>query len=481
MMGHTMRTHAIALAAAGSLALLLAGCGGGGGGTAATPTSPLTGGALPTPEPNPKVINFTGKTGRVSVSIKIPKTGPKISAKALANVRARYGGKRSDKRLRTAANTSPSASIRAWGGRRNEAAYKIYKATGREPQYISGNTAEMELVLLDSNSNVVYDAIVDCSNQSSTCTAQFDAPIGTGYTLGLYLYDNCTYLLGAGAGAVNITEGQDNPVLVTVNPVAAYFQVSSDLSGNSVFGDPSQATGFNVSVSAVDADFQTVAGPGVLLDESLTQLTGVSVQVGSSNGGVSGGGTLNLVGGYQIDTATVPFTWDGTGTGQFIITANANYTGSPILPASAYFSPSSTSGAYNVAYTAASVAWNNTQGYPGFTGSGTSNASMEFPLATNTATVQFSVSSNLPGYAGNITLSDNGYCGSTINGASYSPSLGVQPYATVNGGFSFQMASSSATNQCVISAQDDGGRIANLSIYTNQSSLTIQQRARKQK
>jgi hypothetical protein len=483
-----MRTTFISLGALGTLAAFLTACGG--GGSNATPASPVS---APAPvasiNPNQTVNNFTGPTSKVTVSIKVP---PRIQASAAlrAKVLKKYGIKNADVHVRTMANTSPSAAIRAAGLQQNRWAAQEQKRTGRDPTFISGATQFLEFVLTDSLNNVLVDTTAGCN--SSTCSPTFTVPVGNGYNVTLYLYDSCNFLISAGTTTgVNVALGVTTPVNITLNGVVRFFDIANAASQPFV-ADPSASQIFNVSVTAFDADSQPITTPGVLLDYTFTQIASVTLAV-DTDATPAAPQTLTP----QSDLSFLPtsYTLLGAGTESSVNwTATPVTTGGPIVPS--FNTVGGTGGTNNgssgITVNPATLSWSNINNYgkpggPNFTGNGQSGPttlwSIEFPLANNSGTYAFALAENATAFAGNITLTDNGGCSGITS--SYLPALGlpVTPYQTLAAlpYVRITMGSSAVSfAACVITATDDAPtpRSASLTIYTDQTSLTIQNKAR---
>ncbi len=489
-----MRTSLIAFGAAGALAALLAACGGGGGGSSTAPALQASPAAVASINPSQTVNNFTGPSSKMTITINVP---PRVQASlALRQKVAKlYGTKNSDARVRSMANVSPSATIRAAGLQQNRYAAQVQQRTGRDPTFISGSTEFLEFVLTDSNNNILVDSTSGCSTGS--CTNSYTVPVGTGFTVSLFLYDDCNFLIGAGALTnQTVSAGLNNPVTVTINGVVRYFQVTSSVSN--LLSDPSGAEPVPVTITAYDEDNDPIATPGVLLDSTFRQITSVSLNVDAAD--TTPTGTTSITVPTNLMSAQT-YAYAGTGGDTGIDwTATAVASGNPIVPN--VFNtfngvPDQTSyvASLNIGVTPPQLVWTDPAGYPlvlgdpqlipdpvNPSGPGFTDWLLEFPNPTNTGTFTVGLNENVPGFAGNITLTDNGACGGTYSGFS-PPSPGPYAFSVLEAPPYVQIAmnSSGASTACMITAQDDAvpPRTANLLIYTDQTNFVIQNKARK--
>jgi hypothetical protein len=459
----------LGFALAASLGVFATACGGGGGGSATTPAAaPAT---VPTGVPFQGVSNFSGPTGKVTVSLKVP-PAPKTPASAATRAKAAAFLASHAGKIRTLANTSPTASIRA------AAASAI---ASRKPAFIPPNIWFLEYVLTDSaNSTVIDDEEGSCDSES--CTNTFNAPIGNGMNVTLYLYDYNDYLVAAGtAGGVNVTLGNNTPVNITLNGVVTFFSILSDNNGP-FLDDPSGSTSFNLSVYPEDEYGDTLSTPGVLLDNTFTQIGSVSLTVDTDT---TSNTAQPLAANSDLSFGPSAFTYRGAmQEGSINFTATEVPTGGPLVPS---FNTSGSVadtqlGALTINTTPTSLQWTNPNNYPilasdPVTNLPNSSGTAEFPLATNAGTYTFGLLDTSTTFGGTITLSALNCGGVTTT---YAPALGPQSYASLSSGSYFQitMGSAGATNTCVITATD-GQTSATLNIYTNQSSIVIQGKARK--
>ena len=494
-----MRTSLIAFGAAGALAALLAACGGGGSGTA--PVVQASPAAVASINPNQTVNNFTGPTSKMTVTINVP---PRVQAPlALRQKVAKlYGTKNADANVRSMANVSPSAVIRAAGQQQNRYAAQVQQRTGRDPTFISGSTEFVEFVLSDSSNNPLVDSINSCTTGS--CTNNYTVPVGTGFTVSLFLYDDCNFLIGAGALTnQTVNAGVNNPVTVTINGVVRYFNVTSTVTN--LLGTPAGAQSVPLTITPFDEDNDVITTPGVLLDSTFRQITSVSLSVDAAD--TTPTGTTSILIPANL-TATPTYAYAGTG-GETSVNWTSTVTpGSPIVPNlfnSNFGTPALTESpaTLSIPVTPIQLSWTNPTGYPvaqgdpqlipdplNPSGPGYTDWILEFPNPVNPnpaipspPPITVGVSENLPGFAGNITLSDNGNCvGVVTNG--YVPAFpGTYPYSQLSAPpyVQISMNSSTASSVCMVTAVDDAApfRTSNLFIYTDQTNIVIQDKARK--
>jgi hypothetical protein len=507
-----MRTTLIAATFAGSLAALLTACGGGGG-TASTPavvTSPL---AVASMSPSQSTSTFTGPTSTLSVTIQKPQlTAP--SDVVRTRIRAMNGNKTSNPYIRTMATVSPTQSIRTAASQQNRYAAAVEQSTRRDPSYVSGATQYMEFVLTSTTSGTtgIVDDVTSCPTNSTTCTATFtNIPVGGPYTASLFLYDTCPFLLSAGSSSNLLVAATNNPQLtINLSGVVAYFDVTTNAS--QFVGDASGAqTGFTVSVTPEDADYNTITNlantTAPMVDENLNAVTGVTLTPTENlnNGSYvtptdvtpSAPQTVGLTSPVTVAPATYNFL--GTGNESYIIWSAAAVTStSPIVATGATGphgngwsnSSGSATGSLNESVTGVLLNWQNPNGYPiassdpKFTntssGTGTTTSKLEFPGPNNASTITLGLSENVA-FTGNVTLSDDGSCAGIVS--AYVPTLGAYPYSQLSTSpyVQLQMGSSSA-GTCTLTATDNAAtpRTATLNIAVDPTStITIQNTARK--
>jgi len=488
-----MRTRSLALGAAAVLALAVTACGGSG----SSPTTPLTltspaSSSTSTPNLNQEVFNTSAPTSKVTVSFKLPKAAPANPA-TRARLMSLYG----NQNLRTLGTTSPTAQIRAVG-----------LSSGRNPQFVSGTTFYVELIITDSNNAILSDGVNTCASPNSgTCTAQFNAPIGTNLTASILLYDVNQFLLGAGSStAVTVVAGANLPLSVTVNPVASYLDVESGAAN--FINDPSKAqAAFNVTVTPRDADMNAEASPGILLNQQFVQITGYTLTPQTSINGstitptaITPTAAMTLTPDPSTLVGTQSYAFSGTGIDPLERWAVVPVAlGTNMLP----FAPNVAAGPQFSGVTFPTTALNSvSMAYPVTPGlqwtgitpggaspppndNGTFNAApalavytSEFPSLQPT-TVSYSLIDNVPGFSGNITISDNGQCIGIIS--STVPSEGSPTlYSLIgtNGGVSVTLTPSATGGGCALIATD-GFSQTTLNLFFDKTNLTIQSTARK--
>ena len=483
-----MRNALIVIGACGSLVAILTACGGGGSSsTPATVTaSPL---AVASVNPNQSVNNVAGPTGTMTLTFAIPKmTEPDPTLRA--RIKARYGSKLTDAHIRTMANTSPTAQIRAVGLQQNRYAQAVEASTKRNPEFVSGATQYAELVLTQG-STVAFDGTVSCPETSNTCTGTFQVPSGNGYTLSLYLYDDCEYLLSVGTlSNVNVAVGSNSPVTVTLNGVASYVDVTTSATTPFVATPSGAQSSFSLNVAPLDADDQVITTPGILLDESLKQVSSFNVTLDSTYSDVTPTATQSLAVNAALTVAAGTYNYTATGSEMSVVwDVTPVEIGSPITSAAAcgpfcdgVYAPSDGSGQLSVMVTQPSLQWTSQSSGYQLTDVSTGQSSSEtaeFP-APVAASFMFGLSESI-GYTGNITLSDNGNCSGVVY--QYTPglatpapytALSVSPYVQIH--LAYPQPSS---NNCIVTATDGNGLTANLTLLIDSSSLTIQSSARK--
>lgn len=380
MIGSITRTRRHSRAAAAVLtAGLLAGCGGGSGSGASSPvivpaTAPSAAAtsAAATQVPNVVSVAGNGRTQKATIRFQLPQRPHASSSTA----------RRTTARVRTMADTSPTAAVRA-------AAAQL--AAGRKPAYVSSSTENAEFVVTGGTPLATIDETAQTCTQGQGgggyCSAVFDAPIGTGYSMTLYLYDYNYQLLSVGTlSNVTIVEGTANSLSFTLNGVVAAIQLSDDLpkdptTGNEVLvgGDTLGETTYNVWVSALlDADDNTInyaaSVPGTVIDYTLAPIQSIALNYTDQTLGViavrragptvaaaqrlghrtasvqrSTRGTMfpnpvpitvSGVDPYTIFADVNGFSWDGdppSDVTEVDITATALTSGTPIVPDSATY------------------------------------------------------------------------------------------------------------------------------------------------
>lgn len=385
--------------------------------------------------------------------------------------------------------------MRAAGLKQNLWAQAFQKSNGRSPQYVSPNTYWMEFVM-SSGSTIQVDEVVYCSVSSNQCVGNFDAPIGTGLTASLFLYDNCGFLLSAGSvGSQTITAGAANAISITLNGVVDHFAL---VPSTSLYAGAQFATAFGLALTAFDAENQGITLPGVPIDATFTQIASVNVQPTNSPGGITPT-TVNIaIPGDPTQLSTFPagFSWDGTGgAGSVGFTAIPVTTGSPLIPAAitaAACGANSCSGIQfgsgssfvNVSVTGPGMAFEQASGGLPITGGWTMEIGAP-PPSPGPVTFPVNVADNLPytTFAGTfgVTFTDVGnQCYPNIVNPLPTPipdanfSGGVPSIAVVN----LQIVAGT-NGQCLLKADDANGNSTQLTIYVNNPQIIIQQKRRK--
>jgi hypothetical protein len=506
-----MRTRFLALGAATIAALTFAACGGGGGGSTTTPqtvASPPSNGTAP--NPILQVINATGPTTQVSVTLKLPqRTG--TSATVHAAIRSQFGSRLANAHIRTMMNTAPTSQMRALGQQQNVYAQAVQKRSGRAPQFISGSTSWVELVMTDTNNTVLSDGAVPCSVVSQQCTATFTVPIGNNLTATLLLYDSCPFLLGAGSASVNVLAANNPALNITVNGVVSSFEVTPTPATSPAppvtSADGSQAQAIGVTVAPLDADDDVIGSPGTLITSDFLPITNVTLNATSPNNGSAPTTLSNATGTVTPDatnvfsSATFPFTGLGNDTA-LIWTATPNVGSTPVVPLSSVFQvngppiccgvqapTSNPMGSQQLALLPAlafvpGIASNITT--PGNDQPLTSVKSnvfatwmTEFPQ-TGAQAGTVGLVSNISGYSGNITIADVGNC--TSDGVATTPSFGgSDTYANILAQGGLPVAVPGPTiSDCAVTATDALGNTAELYVFVSSSSVTISNKIKTQ-
>jgi len=337
----SMRNSYIAFGTIATLAAALAACSGGG-----SSPSPSVGNSnlQAPPQSFGAPTTITGPAGNVTLSITIPQRSGASAARSAA-IHKLYGPKHADAHIRSMANTSPTASVRAVGAQINRYAAQLEASNRRGAQYIAYGTRYMELVITDASNNVVVDKANYC--YGTTCTGSYSVPVGTGYHVSLFLYDDCAYLLSVGTVAgVNVTQGATTPVTITLNGVAAYVDVEPNSPLNPFIADASEHQTFNVGATLIDADYNTIWAPGQPVDESLKAISGISVVLTDSNGSTPTDVTPTATQIISVSpfpgTSPVPYqytttnyTYAGVGSEKSVVwSATTTSSGSPLVASS---------------------------------------------------------------------------------------------------------------------------------------------------
>ncbi|HUA10021.1 MAG TPA: hypothetical protein VMA98_12215, partial [Candidatus Acidoferrales bacterium] len=147
----------------------------------------------------------------------------------------------------------------------------------RVPNYVSASTKSATIAVGSAT-----PATVNCT---TTCSGTVSAPVGSDtFTVNLYDATNGTgSLLSTGTLTQTIVAGQANSVNVTFNGVVASLAVAI---ANVV--SPGTAGSVGVTVNALDADGNTIVGPGVYVNSS-----GTPVTIALTNSDTSGNSTLS--------------------------------------------------------------------------------------------------------------------------------------------------------------------------------------------
>jgi len=151
------------------------------------------------------------------------------------------------------------------------------EAARRVPNYVSASTQSASIVVGSATPVVV--------NCTATCSGTVNAPVGSD-TFSVELYDATNgsgNVLSTGTLTQTIVANTANSVNVTFNGVVNSLAVAI---GNVV--SPGMAGSVGVTVNALDADGNTIVGPGVYVNAS-----GAPVTIALSNSDASGNSTLS--------------------------------------------------------------------------------------------------------------------------------------------------------------------------------------------
>jgi hypothetical protein len=138
----------------------------------------------------------------------------------------------------------------------------------RSPRYVSVSTQSASITVAPSGGSAGTPVVVNCT---TVCSGQIAAPVGSD-TFTIKLFDAANgagNLLSTGSLTQTIVIDQANTVDATFNGVVASLGVS--LSPNSV--PPGTAATVTVNVAALDADNNTIVGPGSYVNAAGSPLT----------------------------------------------------------------------------------------------------------------------------------------------------------------------------------------------------------------
>lgn len=492
MMRHiALRTTITALGSAAALALVLTACGGGGG-SATSPSAQSAPTQATQPNENQTVNNFSGPSAKMTVSIKVPGRTP-TSAAVKAQIKKLYGAFRTDSHLREMQNTAATPAMRALGTAIHNFAKQTETSTRKSPQYVPGATELMEIVVSDQANDTIY---VDSSNNTcntNSCTATINAPVGTNMNVTIYLYDGyCGFLIAAGTtSGVTVTLGNTTPVNLTLNGVVAHWMFTTTAS-LPFLEDPTGVQSFNVTVEATDWDYDiitsTTTPASYLIDSGFNQITGLNFSVQGGATDITTGQSFPLAPNPDLTFNAVAYNFAANNTeegGTEPDIAAQEVSGSQLVPNlnTEGVTAGTDTGYFYMPINSTSLTWTNPNGYPVSTGDpqfasdgGSGNYTyftLEFPLPNNSGTYTFGLN-DTSSTVTNITITDNGSCGGVTS--SYTPSLGVPTAYPLSP--QITMGSSGATSSCAVYASD-GSNTSELDIYTDSSSLTIQNKVRK--
>jgi streptogramin lyase len=186
-------------------------------------------------------------------------------------------------------------------------------AQRRLPRYVSASTKSAAITVAPGGGGAGAPVIVNCT---SVCTGQIAAPIGSDvFTVTLYDALNATgNLLSTGTLTQTIVMNQANSVNVTLDGVVASLTVG--LNPGAVTAGTSAIVA--VTVNALDADGNTIVGPGGYANASGAPLT---INLADSD---SSGTTHLSQSSLSAPTAGITLSYNGTTIPNPTITASAS-------------------------------------------------------------------------------------------------------------------------------------------------------------
>src|SRR5581483_10644753 len=187
-------------------------------------------------------------------------------------------------------------------------------AARRDPRYVSASTKSAAVTVTPAGGVRAAPVVIACS--STACSGQVPAQVGSD-TFAVSLYDapNATgHLLSTGSAVQTIVLDAANVVSVTFDGVVAGLRVGlSQTSTTRCF-----ATTLGVAVSALDADGNTIVGPGSYVDAN-----GNSLTVTLNDADTSGSTALAQTTLTAPPAQPIPLTYNGKAATQAIVTATA--------------------------------------------------------------------------------------------------------------------------------------------------------------
>jgi sugar lactone lactonase YvrE len=174
-------------------------------------------------------------------------------------------------------------------------------ANARTPRYVSASTKSATVTVTPAGGSAAAPAVIACT--LTTCSGQVSAPVGSD-TFGVTLFDqpNGTgHALSTGSMTQTIVLDGANAVRLTFNGIVAGL-VLSFAPSTMPYGVAASA---QLTAGAVDADGNTIVGPGVFVD---AQNRPVTIALASSD--TSGNTTL---GATSVTQPTMPIAFTATG------------------------------------------------------------------------------------------------------------------------------------------------------------------------
>uniref|UniRef100_E6Q3D5 Uncharacterized protein n=1 Tax=mine drainage metagenome TaxID=410659 RepID=E6Q3D5_9ZZZZ len=156
-------------------------------------------------------------------------------------------------------------------------------SAARSPRYISASTQSASIAVGPSGGSPGTPVVINCT---SVCSGTVSAPVGSD-TFTVNLYDAANgggHLLSTGTLTQSIVIDQANNVNLTFNGVVASLHIA--LASPTIV--PGSAGSVGVNVSALDADGNTIVGPGTYVNAA-----GSPVSITLSDSDTSGNSTLS--------------------------------------------------------------------------------------------------------------------------------------------------------------------------------------------
>ncbi len=204
-------------------------------------------------------------------------------------------------------------------------------STGRAPAYVSPSTQSVALGVTPQSGGTATNATVNCT---TTCSGTINAPVGSDtFSANLYDAQNASgNLLSTGSLTQTIVANQANTVNATFNGVVKSIAVS--LATTHV--TPGTAGSVGVTLKALDADGNTIVGPGSYVNASGTPLT-----ITLADSDASGHSSLSQTS-VTAPTTGITLNYDASFAANPTITASASGLTSSVTPAITFPTPTLT-------------------------------------------------------------------------------------------------------------------------------------------